>query len=1102
MSGHSGYDPEHPTFLQRIIRFSADNRWLVMAASVVLIVLSFWTMRNIPMDALPDLSDTQVIIYSKWDRSPDIVEDQVTYPIVTSLLGAPKVKAVRGLSDFGFSYVYVIFEDGTDIYWARSRTLEYLSKITASLPPGVQTSLGPDASSVGWVYQYALVDHTGKHSTDELRSLQDWFLRYGIQATPGVAEVATVGGQAKQFQVQLNPNKMAAYKIPIEAVIGAVKAANSEVGGRLVEYSGREYMVRGRGYVKTTQDLEAAVLKAENGTPIRLGDVATVTLGPEMRRGLADLDGQGDVVGGIVVMRQGENALNVIERVKAKIAELKQGLPVGVEVVTTYDRSELIHSAIKTVKHKLIEEMIVVSIIILIFLWHVPSAIVPIITIPVSVALAFIPMYGIGQNANLMSLAGIAISIGVLVDGAIVEVENAYKKIEKWIEAGKPGSFYKVRLEALMEVGPSVFFSLLVVAVSFLPIFTLLDQEGRLFKPLAYSKNFAMGIAAILALTLDPAMRMLFARVEPFTFKPKWLAWTATQIAVGKYYAEEKHPISVFLHRVYEGPCRFVVQHAKATIAVAVLLVLCTIPAFLGLGSEFMPPLNEGTILYMPSTLPGLSQTEAQRILQVQDRLIRSVPEVDRVFGKAGRADTATDPAPFSMMETVIVLKPEDQWRGKPRWFSPWAPDFLKAVLRPIWRDRFNQEEIVAELDRVVRLPAIPNAWTMPIKARLDMLSTGIRTPVGLKINGADLETIQKVAVDAERILQGVAGTRSAFAERTAQGYFLDFVLKREQLARYGLSVEQANMLVMTAIGGDNQSTVFDGRARYPVNVRYARDYRETPDALKRVLIPTPSGTLVPMEEIAELKWANGPAMIRDENGQMNGYVLVDFDTSKIDVGTYVQHAKAAVEKELKLPAGYSLTWSGQYENMIRVKERLKLILPITLVLIFGLLYANTKSAFKASVVMLAVPFSAIGAFWLLWILGYNMSIAVWVGLIALMGLDAETGVFMLLFLDLSYDEAQREGRLNTQDDLVEAIIHGAVKRVRPKAMTVCAAFMGLLPIMWSTGTGADVMKRIAAPMVGGLATSFLLELLVYPAIYYLWKRRSLPFAAQASVEA
>ncbi|WLT30508.1 CusA/CzcA family heavy metal efflux RND transporter [Geothrix sp. PMB-07] len=1092
MSGHASYDPEHPTILQRIIRFSAENRWLVMAASAVLIALSFWTMRHIPMDALPDLSDTQVIVYTKWDRSPDIVEDQVTYPIVTALLGAPKVKAVRALSDFGFSYVYVIYEDGTDIYWARSRTLEYLSKITTSLPPGVQPSLGPDATSVGWVYQYALADRSGKRSTDELRSLQDWFLRFGLQSTPGVSEVATVGGQARQFQVQVDPHKLAAYRIPIESVIGAVKSANSEVGGRLVEYGGREYMVRGRGYVKTTKDLEQAVLRAENGTPVRIGEVATVTLGPEMRRGLADLDGQGDAVGGIVIMRQGENALNVIDAVKTRIKELKQGLPEGVEVVTVYDRSELIHNAIKTVKHKLIEEMIVVSIIILIFLWHIPSAIVPIVTIPVSVALAFLPMFGVGQNANLMSLAGIAISIGVLVDGAIVEVENAYKKIEKWIEAGKPGSFYQVRLEALMEVGPSVFFSLLVVAVSFLPIFTLMDQEGRLFKPLAFSKNFAMAIAALLALTLDPAMRMLFARVEPFSFKPRWLAWTATQMVVGKYYAEEKHPISVFLHRIYEGPCRFVVKHAKATIAVAVLLVAATIPAFLSLGSEFMPPLNEGTLLYMPSTLPGLSQTEAQRILQVQDRLIRTVPEVDRVFGKAGRADTSTDPAPFSMMETVINLKPEDQWREKPRWYSSWAPDFLKAVLRPIWRDRITQEEIVAELDRVVKLPAIPNAWTMPIKARLDMLSTGIRTPVGLKINGADLEVIQQVSIEAERILQGVPGTRSAFAERTAQGYFLDFVLKRDQLARYGLSVEQANMLVMTAIGGDNQSTVYAGRERYPINVRYARDYREDPEALKRVLIPAPGGAMIPMEEIADLKWANGPAMIRDENGQMNGYVLVDFDTSKIDVGSYVHHAKAAVERELKLPAGYSLTWSGQYENMIRVKERLKLILPITLVLIFGLLYANTKSAFKASIVMLAVPFSAIGAFWFLWTLGYNMSIAVWVGLIALMGLDAETGVFMLLFLDLSYEEAQREGRLKTSDDLVEAIIHGAVKRVRPKAMTVFAAFMGLLPIMWSTGTGADVMKRIAAPMVGGLATSFLLELLVYPAIYYLWKKRSL----------
>ncbi len=1087
---NSAYDPEHPTFLQKIIRFSAENRWLVLAATALALAMSFWTMRNIPLDALPDLSDTQVIVYSQWDRSPDIVEDQVTYPIVTALLGAPKVKAVRAQSDFGYSYVYVIFEDGTDIYWARSRVLEYLSKITANLPAGVKTQLGPDATSVGWVYQYALVDHSGQHSTDEIRSYQDWFLRYSLQSVPGVAEVATVGGEARQFQVSVDPNKLSTYRIPIGAVIQAVKDSNSEVGGRLVEFSGREYMVRGRGYVKTTKDLESAVLKAENGTPVRLSDVATVSLGPEIRRGLADLDGHGDVVGGIVVMRQGENALNVIERVKARLEELKVSLPKGLEVVPVYDRSELIHRSIETVKHKLIEEMIVVSLIILIFLWHFPSAIVPIITIPVSVALAFIPMYGIGQNANLMSLSGIAISIGILVDGAIVEVENAYRKIEKWIEAGKPGSFYEVRLAALMEVGPSVFFSLLVVAVSFMPIFTLVDQEGRLFKPLAYSKNLAMAIAALLALTLDPAMRMLFARIEPFTFKPKWLAWSFTQLAVGKYYSEERHPISVFLHRIYEPPCRFVVKHAKATIGIALLLVLATIPAFMALGSEFMPPLNEGSLLYMPSTLPGISQTEAAKILQVQDRLIRTVPEVDRVFGKAGRAETALDPAPFNMMETVILLKPEDQWREKTRWYSSWAPAWLKSILRPLWRDRIRQEDIVAELDRVVKLPAIPNAWTMPIKARLDMLSTGIRTPVGLKINGADLKTIQEVAVQAESVLQRVPGTRSAFAERAAQGYFVDFVLKREQLARYGLSVEEANTVVMTAIGGENQSIVVDGRARYPVNVRYARDYRESPEALKRVLVPLPNGSTIPMAEIADVRLTNGPAMIRDENGLLNAYVLVDFDTSQIDVGSYVEQAKKAIASELKVPAGYSVSWSGQYENMLRVKERLKIILPITLVLIFGLLYANTKSAFKASIVMSAVPFSAIGAFWLLYALGYNMSIAVWVGLIALMGLDAETGVFMLLFLDLSHDEAKQAGKLNTTGDLVEAIIHGAVKRVRPKAMTVFAAFIGLLPIMWSTGAGADVMKRIAAPMVGGLVTSFILELLVYPSVYYLWKKR------------
>ena len=1090
------HEPTHSNgLLARIIRFSAENRFLVIAASLLLLALSFWTMRRIPMDALPDLSDTQVIVYSKWDRSPDLVEDQVTYPIVTSLLGAPKVKAVRGLSDFGYSYVYVIFEDGTDLYWARSRVMEYLSKITSNLPPGVKTELGPDATSVGWVYQYALVDRTGRHSSDELKQHQDWFLKFALQSVPGVAEVASVGGQVRQMQIQMDPQKMATHRVTVDQLVAAVKGANSEAGGRLIESAGREYMVRGRGYARTPQDFAGAVLRSENGTPVRLGDVATASFGPEMRRGVTDLDGLGDAVSGIVIMRQKENALDVIRAVKGKLAELKQGLPEGVEVVPVYDRSELIEESIRTVKWKVIEEILIVSLVILVFLWHIPSAVVPIVTIPVSVALAFIPMYLIGQNANLMSLAGIAISIGVLVDGAIVEVENAYQRIEKWMAAGRPGDFHSVRLAALLEVGPSVFFSLLVVAVAFIPIFTLVDQEGRLFTPLAWSKNLAMAIAAVLALTLDPALRMMFARVDPFVFRPAWLAKVASSILVGKYHPEERHPVSRLMHRIYEPPCRFVLRHAKATIAVAALLVIATVPIYFKLGSEFMPPLNEGSILYMPSTLPGLSQTEAMRILQVQDKLIRTVPEVARVFGKAGRADTATDPAPFSMMETVITLKPEAQWREHPRWYSSWAPDWFKTVLRPFWRDRITYDDIVRDLDQTVRLPALPNAWTMPIKARLDMLSTGIRTPVGLKINGPDLAVIERLAVEAEGLLAKVPHTRSAFAERTAAGFFLDFHLDREKLARYGLSAEEANMLVMTAIGGDNQTVMFDGRARIPVNVRAARDHREDLSSLERLRISLPNGQSVAMGDIARISATEGPGMIRNENGQMNGYVLLDFDPSRIDVGTYVTQAKAALEGQLQLPAGYSLTWSGQFENMLRVKERLQVILPVTLVLIFGLIWMNTRSAAKTWIVVLSVPFSAVGAIWLLWVLGYNMSIATWVGLIALLGLDAETGVFMMLFLDLSLQEAVQEGRLRPRADLVEAIIHGAVKRIRPKAMTVFAALIGLLPIMWSLGTGADLMKRIAAPMVGGLVTSFLLELLVYPAVYFLWKGRQLPLS-------
>ena len=1096
--------------IRRIIRFSAENRWVVLTCALVLLALSFWTMRTIPLDALPDLSDTQVIVYSRWDRSPDILEDQVTYPITVALLGTPRVKTIRGFSDFGYSFVYVIFEDGTDPYWARTRVLEYLSKITPPLPPGVKTELGPDVTSVGWVFQYALVDRSGKHSSDELRSFQDWFLRYALQAVPGVSEVATVGGQVRQYQITVNPNALASYRIPLDTVIQAVRRGNNDVGGRLVEISGREYMVRGRGYVRSVRDLESLVLRTENGTPITVKDVAQVTLGPEMRRGVADLDGQGDAVGGIVVMRQGENALAVIERLKAKLAELKPSLPPGVEVVTTYDRSILIGEAIDTVRSKLIEEILIVSLVILIFLWHVPSAIVPIITIPVSVALAFIPMRLLGLNANLMSLAGIAISIGVLVDGAIVEVENAYNRIQRWEAAGRPGDFHQVRLAALMEVGPSVFFSLLVIAVAFLPVFTLVDQEGRLFRPLAFSKNFAMAIAAVLAVTLDPALRMLFARIEPFRFRPRVLSWLASGLAVGTYHPEERHPISRLLHRLYERPCRFVVRHARATVLASLVLVALTVPVYLRLGSEFMPPLNEGTILYMPSAVqPGMSVAEAQAALQLQSKLLRTFPEVERVFGKAGRATTSTDPAPLSMMETTVVLKPRSQWREAHRWYSSWAPGWLKSVLRPFWDDRISEAELRAEMDAALRLPGISNAWTMPIKGRLDMLSTGIRTPIGIKISGADLEQIQKVAVATEAALSRVPGTRSVYAERVSEGFFLDFELKRDRLARYGLSIDDANAMVLTAVGGEDQSVTVEGRERYGINVRYARDYREDLSALRRVLLPLPQGGQIPMEEIAEVGLVQGPSMIRNENGLLAGYVYVDFDTSKVDIGSYVDRAKQAVAASVQVPPGYSMTWSGQYENMLRVRERLKFILPITLFLIFGLLYLNTRSAVKAGIVLLAVPFSAIGAVWLLWALGYNVSIAVWVGIIALMGLDAETGVFMLLFLDLSHDEARAAGRLRTRGDLVEAIVHGAVKRIRPKAMTVFAAFMGLLPILWSIGTGADLMKRIAAPMVGGLVTSFGLELLVYPAIYFLWKGRRLaegpataPEAAQQLVPA
>ncbi len=1076
--------------IKRIIEFCAINRWLVIVFTLMIGAVSLYLLKNIRLDALPDLSDTQVIIFSKWDRSPDIIEDQVTYPIVTSLLGAPEVKAIRGFSDFGFSYVYVIFKDGTDIYWARSRVLEYLSKIQPRLPQGVQTELGPDATGVGWVFQYALKDDSNTHSLDELRSFQDWTLRFAIQAVPGVAEVASIGGFVKQYQITVDPNRLAAYNLPLDRVVEAIRESNNEVGGRVLEFSGAEYMVRGRGYSKSISDFERIVVKSEKGVPVLLKDIARVELGPEIRRGVSDLDGTGDAVGGIVVMRHGENALNVINRVKEKLKTLEPSLPKGVRIITTYDRSDLIVRALETLRHELIIEMIIVSLFILIFLWHLPSAIVPIITIPVAVLFSFIPLYFMGVTINIMSLAGIAISIGVLVDGAIVEVENAYNKLYHWQAGGRKGDFHKVRLEALMEVGPSVFFSLLIIAVAFIPVFALVDQEGRLFRPLAYSKNLTMAIAAILAISLDPALRMMFARMDPFHFRPLWLARLASTTLVGTYYAEEKHPISRAIFKVYEPACRWVLKYPKQVILASFALVLLSIPAYMKLGTEFMPPLREGTLLFMPTTLPGISVAEAQRILQTQDRILKSFPEVERVFGKAGRADTSTDSAPFSMMETTIILRPENEWRTKERFYSSWAPDWLKSVFRTIVPDHISYEELLAEMDEKLEIPGVTSrgAMTMPIKARIDMLSTGIRSPVGIKIFGADLEKIEAIGEQVEQIMQTIPGTRSAFAERTAGGYFLDFEPRRDQLARYGLTIGQLQRVISTAVGGENITTTIEGRERYPVNLRYPRELRDSIEQLERILVTTATGAQIPLGQLADIKMIQGPSMLRNENGFLSGYVFV-YMTGR-DIGGYVEEAKKRVNEQLLLPTGYSLQWSGQYENMIRVKERMKILIPITLVLIFILLYANNRSMFKSLMVMLAVPFSAIGAIWLFYFLDYNVSIAAWVGMIALMGLDAETGTFMLLYLELSYEDAKKRNRLRNLFELDEAIVHGAVKRVRPKMMTVCAAFMGLLPIMWSTSAGSDVMKRIAAPMIGGLVTSFILELLVYPAVFKLWKKR------------
>jgi Cu(I)/Ag(I) efflux system membrane protein CusA/SilA len=1043
-------------------------------------------MKNLALDAIPDLSDTQVIIYSRWDRSPDIIEAQVTYPLVTSMLGAPRVKSVRGFSDFGYSFVYIIFEDGTDIYWAQERVQKYLAAILPRLPQGVRTEIGPDATALGWIFQYALIDESGKHSLADMRSYQDWYLQYYLKAVPGVAEVAPVGGFGKQFQVNVDPNRLQAFGISISRVVEAVRSGNKETGGRLIEFGGTEYMVRGRGYAQSVRDIENIVLASNNGTPIRIKNIGQVVEGPELRRGVTDLDGNGEVVSGIVIMRHGQNALEVIQRVKAKLKEIEPGLPAGMKVVPIYDRSDLILRAIDTVKSTLIEVIITVMLVVFVFLWHFPSAIIPAITIPVAVLLAFIPFRMMGLTANIMSLCGIAIAIGAMVDAAIVVVEQTHKNLEQWQQEGRKEDYRQVVTQAIKQVAGPSFYALLVIGISFLPVLTLEEQEGRLFKPLAYTKNLSMFVAAFLAITLDPALRMALTHMTRFNFKPRFLSRFTNAVLVGTIKPESTHPISRFLIRVYEPIVTWSLRRKWTVISVAFVLILTTIPIFLNIGSEFMPPLEEGSLLYMPSTMPGISIAEAQKVLQVTDRIIKQFPEVDRVLGKAGRADTSTDPAPLSMLETVIILKPKSQWRHADTWYSSWAPAWLKKVLGHITPEHISQEALISQMNSALQIPGLANGWTMPIKGRIEMLSTGIRTPVGLKISGADLKTIEKIGTQIESLLPSVPGTRSVFAERTGSGFFFDFQWDREKLARYGLNMEEAQEAIEKAIGGDNVTTIIAGQERYPVNVRYMRDFRSDIGALGRVLIATPDGqTQVPLSQLANIRMLSGPAMIRNEEGMLTGYVYVDI--ADRDLNSYMEEAGRLLREKVKVP-GYAVSWSGQYEAMRRVRERLFLVVPLTLALIVLLLYLNTRSVVKTCIVILAVPFSAIGAIWFLYLLGYNMSIGVWVGLIALLGIDAETGVFMLLYLDLAYEQAKKEGRLKTLSDLQDVIRYGAAQRLRPKFMTVATDFIGLIPVMWAIGAGSDVMKRIAAPLIGGVLTSFLLELLVYPAIYQIWK--------------
>src|SRR5213594_3723896 len=1030
--------------ITRLIEKSARNPVLVILGVLLLTAGVVWAVFEVPLDAIPDLSDVQAIVFTEWSgRSPTLIEDQITYPIVTSLLAAPGVKRVRGVSEYGFSYVYVIFQDHIDLYWARSRVLEYMQKLTGKLPVGVTPTLGPDATGVGWVYQYALVDESGAHDLAQLRSLQDWYLRYKLESVPGVAEVASVGGFVKQYQIEVDPNTLAAYRLPITTVIQAVRNSNAEVSGRVLEMAGTEYVIRGLGYFRSLEDIELVTVGTDGrGTPILVRDIARVQLGPEQRRGVAELDGKGQTVGGIVIMRAGENALGVIERVKARLEEIKPSLPKGVRIVPTYDRSDLILRAIAVLREKLVEESIIVSLIATLFLFHFRSALVVILILPVAVLLSFIPMAYLKVTSNIMSLGGIAIAIGAMVDAAIVMVENAHKRLEQNPLADRTETI----ITAAKEVGRPLFFSLLVIAVSFLPIFALEAQEGRLFTPLAYTKTFTMLFATALSVTLAPVLMVILIR--------------------GRISAETRNPLNWLLIALYRPIISAVLRVRWLVLALAIVAMGLTIPVFARLGAEFMPPLNEGTILYMPTTVPGLSIPEGTKVLQVQDRLLKEFPEVERVFGKMGKATTATDPAFTGMAEITVTLKPESQWRAGMTW-----------------------DRLLDEMDERLRIPGFPNIWWMPIQTRTEMITTGVRSPVGIKVLGPDLKQIEAIGVEIEHALATVPGTRSAFAERLNEGYYLDLIVNRVEAARYGLTVGDVQTVITSAIGGETVTTTVEGRERYPVNIRYQRELRDDPERLKRVLIPTATGAQIPLGQIAEIVVTKGPPSISDESGALSG--LVSVAVSGRDLRGYVEEAQRAVKERVTLPPGYRLVWTGQYEHLVRAEERLKLVVPVTLALILLLLYLNFRSLAKSLIVLLSVPFGAVGAFWYLHYLSYNLSVAVWVGIIALAGVAAETGVVMLVYLDEAYERRVREGRMTTTQDLYDAVLEGAVQRVRPVMMTVSAIIGGLLPIMWTTGTGADVMKRIAAPMIGGMVTATVLTLLVIPVIYALWRGRA-----------